>query len=393
MSTPTRQSDPADEAFDRTLRRIGRRLPLPAAPTAAQRALWKSSPPGAGRSAWLRRIPGAFTAAGGALAAAIVLGAFFVVPARSGDALTAAIFRDLREAPRRGLSILIDDVRIDDLSVTSTVQMVFPRPVTLPQLLDIRDVPAPRRAYVDVALHAGPGQKRLAGLILRAAAAFGESDAWAYLRVDRLPAKLAESAPLMAGATALLHDGLVVDLAGVERLLDGFERLTAPVVATIDPTRAAQRSGLPTHDNRPAPIGDPATIESLLNGMLAGTLSGEQLLLLVGELERIVGDAQVRPRGPGEWVLTGSRFRFDDPSADDARLLARAVLTIVYREGSGVQAVELSHVGAADGTIRVEFLDGIDARLMDRQRLIQRGARSMSFNTLLRILGSPPAGP
>jgi hypothetical protein len=265
------------------------------------------------------------------------------------------------------------------LSVTSTFEVVFPQPVTLPQLFELRELPDPDEIYVDLALRAGPQQREIGGLDMEVAGSFRRADSWGFIRVRRMPTGLVAERPLLAGAATLLHDGLVIDLTGLDLLLNRDEPRALDEVAS--PGAWAQYLASESSD---------APVDELVRGLLSGKLAGEQLPQFVNELERIVPNAEVRQRSPGEWLLTGRRFRFANPQSEDARMLERAVLTIVYRERSGVQSVALEHVGAADGVIRFWFVEHGDTRLTGRARFTDRGARMVTLDAALNLFFPAP---
>src|SRR5262249_62357108 len=118
-----------------------------AVPTASQLEAWKRSAPPAARPRFWRS-PRLITAIGSGLAAALVLGMFYFVPPGSSQVVASTIFRSLRETARRGLFLQLEDVRIDDLSVTSLAQIVFPEPVNMQQLVELRDLPGPEQLHV-----------------------------------------------------------------------------------------------------------------------------------------------------------------------------------------------------------------------------------------------------
>lgn len=426
--------DPSDAALDRNLKSIGRTLPLPAEPAAAQRAAWKAGPrlrlrdatpsheadaqPHTPLPRWRRIVP----ALGAAVAAVIVLGVLLLPSGQQNTVLAATIFRSLRETAHRGLSFEIERVKAEGTSIEGRIQFTFAQPMTIMQILDQLDSAEPDTFYTDLLIDVSPADPDVGEARVELALALAERDNWLMLRIPQPPQKLVAENPLLGMALGFLRGGIVLELGdALDQLAEqieasieaetGDEDMPAAMKAALAGEAAGRQvalslsAGSQGAEAAPAVTHGPGAaaaatgfdfsaffdgpsasgFEGVLREFLAGTLGGDRIAEMGAKIEEIAQDVQVTAVGPGEWLLTARRFKADD--ADDEAWLARLVLSIRYREGVGMELAELSHVGEADGVIRLRMIDQIDPALTDRQRFLNAGMPQIDVEKMLGLFG------
>ena len=220
----TERDRPNDELLDRNLRLIGERLSLPAAPTAFQRAGWKS----ASHSGVFASVPGkarllqkgvrfmkahkTLTAAGSAVAATIAIAAMMLLPALQRNVEAAVIFESFRQTLNNALEITIQDVGAEGIRVNGKV-------IALRSLTEEEQAPAEDVSgvcYVDVSVKADETADDVANLDMDVVLSITPEDQWVYLKMRHLPQEVVQEEPLAAALlTGLTKNGLLLDLTGI----------------------------------------------------------------------------------------------------------------------------------------------------------------------------------
>lgn len=295
----------------------------------------------------------------------------------------------------------------------------------------------PDAFFVDGTVRLPADHEDAPGLNVELAMAAREGDRWVFTRVQNVPVEdLVDDDPhaqrVIEAVVKRLGDGILVDLTGLDDLLkqtgvfdgDFSVDVDAPdgdaqagevkvsvnqsVKATVS-TGSAPASAASASTKREikagllglGPIGDEIAkaldeagdeIEAEITaGMAAGESEWEkaiteiaeaiftgratqaQLESLIAQLEKFAGNASVSRGDDGVWTLVASQFDTTGMDDDERKLMERATLSIRYREGDGVLSAELSNFGEADGRLTFEFIDGIDEKLLDRTRYLDRG--------------------
>lgn len=159
-----------------------------------------------------------WAATGTAVAAAVGLTAFLFTPAQSGRAMAATILNNLREAAHRGFRVHMSNVQVEDIRINCRVEVLFPEPVSLPQLFgdEAGKTPDAEAFFVEAQVVAGDSDPDIAGLDVEVAMASRPDDVWAYLKLNHLPDKIVEEEPWIEGIVGMFSGGLLVDLKGLE---------------------------------------------------------------------------------------------------------------------------------------------------------------------------------
>lgn len=384
-----------DRQLHANLLSIGRSLERPPEPSPAQRQAWKSlrhtgplsmsldshEPPSKGRS--LMKQPRFLAALGTAAAAAIALSVVLTPGGESGRVMAATIMRSLRETMHRGLSIEIEKLDAEGVRVDGRFQLLFSQPVTLAQLVRDEIDPQPSALYAGLTVRADGSDPETAGLDVDLALALTDADKWAFLQLRGLPDQAVQEAPFLPFLASMFRNGMLFDLKGLEEFA-GDSNLLEHVADALDDHDGGLRlntGGLEIRDDH-----DPDDrVEKLVLDLLSGTAGAERVSEFVTQIEQIAGNVAVQ-RGPdGSWLLTASQFKL--AADDEAEFLARAVLTIRYVQGDGINRAELAHVGTQDGLIRFGFIDEIDPSLLSRQPYVDRGVPMMDVAGVLKSLG------
>ncbi len=416
----TDHPDAHDAQLDRNLRRWAERLPLPAAPSARQRAAWKTPPavavegeasPAAPqpRKGVIRMFPARFWAITGSAVAAAALGAALLLnPSGSSRADAAMILQSFRDSVHRGLRLDIRDIHVEGLLVNGRVQLDFAEPLNIGALLcedQDFDMPEPAVVFVDATVRADAGAADLAGLDAQVTAALSQSEQWAYARVERLPDEIVDELPppIAYFATNLLRNGVFVDIASLDALDSDDDddsqtgghgagvtgrinvgvhnghagQANAPVASTkvdvrisTDEHEASQAAGFDLSADGPSH----EMLENLIRPLLSGAAGRDDIDALIASLNSTNIATQVEEVEPGFYVLHGGNLNVggDDP------FLANAEIRIAYRENVGVEWFALENLGDRNGSVRVQFAnDALDPALLNRSRVIQVGVTTV----------------
>ena len=376
------QENREDRLADRNLRMIGRRLALPADPTARQQAGWKRGPArvtAAERDEYpSHSLRGArfvqrhrlLAVATSAIAAAIVLAVLLVTP-RGARVEAGVIFDSLRQTLLDGFRVTFERIGDEGVYVDGQVAVAL-RPVkgavrparaaVDPSELEVESV------YAEVRLQGDDSDENKAGLDLQAVLALSDESQWAYLRMTGLPDRTLEDQPLAWVLVGLTGGGLLLDLDGMRDLLD-TRPAQAPGVGAPTVTAAARPGRGAAGQN---------DIAQLVKDFLIGRAGAEQIdrmLVLIARTARDVSLAEVEP---GLHVLKVREFKLDAVAADDAAQLADMTLEVTYRAGGGIESAVLEHIGRYDGTLRLLPIGGrLEQSLFDKRGVIRPGATNV----------------
>lgn len=415
----TDHPDAHDAQLDRNLRRWAKRLPLPAAPSARQRAVWKTPPAVAAggeaspaapqpRKGVIRMFPARFWAiTGSAVAAAALAAALVLNPSGSSRADAAMILQSFRDSVHRGLRLDIRDIHVEGLLINGRVQLDFTEPLNIGALLcedQDFDMPEPAAVFVDATILADAEAADLAGLDAQVTAALSQYEQWAYARVERLPDEIVDGLPppIAYFATNLLRNGVFVDIASLDALdyqdndsqgethgagvtgrisfgvHDGSAgQASAPVASTKVDVRISSDELEASHDadfDFSAEGPSHAILESFIRPLLIGAAGRDDIDALIASLNSTNIAAQIEEVEPGFYVLHGGNLNVgsDDP------FLANAEVRIAYRENVGVEWFALENLGDRNGSVRVQFAnDALDPALLNRSRVIQVGVTTV----------------
>lgn len=409
--------DDQDRQVDRNLRTIGRHLKLPAPPTARQRESWRSAHAHAagqrpnerkGLSVNQRR----FLGLGSAAAAALILGLLFVGPMTPRPVQAATIFRSLKTTTWQGLRMTLERVKAEGLHVDGQFEVRFKEPVSLARLVhecDAMDDPHGLfdSAFMQLAVRADDSAEAdVAGLELEARGGFAHEQGWVYVQISSLPARLIEEEPMVAAIGGLLQNGVLLDLSGLQRALSSLElgednaKVQVEIHKEIENSIHEAMSDVheemadlhPVHAGAKVAQGQvglelhadaDAELQGLIQALLSGTATGEQLQALAAKLEQEAGDVSVVHSGDGVYVLRASGFDQDDPMVQDA------VVEIQYRDAAGVESVDIAHIGEGDGHISIAFAADLPQRSdAERNKLLEQGVLRIDVGSLVGTLAA-----
>jgi hypothetical protein len=401
--------DSEDRLADQNLRSIGAHVPLAPAPTERQRQLWKQTPrlrftrkleqprPPASGGPFMRNRR-FFLPAGSAVAAGLIITLLFTAPTRRSIVNAATIVNELRQTTYHGLRVSFSDVSTIGLnggSVSGFATVIFQQPFNLGQLIDDADAELDPQAVcmnLDVIL---PEDAGLADMPLHVAGCLSADEKWLYLQSDDPTPLVNAIHPMAALFQQPLQAGMLFELEGVfDENEDPFSTSGAPrhgqVVIGLgasqsDDGAARLHSGVAFDENGDAPAGGselyvdtdgPTDAElALLKALLAGEATPDDIQAFMAHVEEHLGEASVEEVEPGLHVLTARDVRgLQDHDADLPSGLANAVLRIAYREGVGIEWLELSGIGPHSGAITVNLVDSLDeADSLKREDFIEEG--------------------
>jgi len=428
------QHDPQDRLADVNLRRIGAALPLPE-PTSAQRRGWKiaSSEARSEQITFPRRSIGGLsvrarrylTFSFSAVAAAVLLVAFAFVPPKGSMVQAATILRSFRDSVHRGFKMEISNLRVEGVQADFRLLARFAQPITLAQLADDTGGTQlePDAFYLDGAVHLSEDNADAPGLNAEIAMAIREQDKWLFCRLanvprDEIDAETDEtSRQIVRRVLERLESGILVDLTALESMLhdlgadsdfalsalnvqpcgdDAHPSIEINVGGSSNPTTTTTNSpsqsifdfkafGAQFHqafdeardeaerELASSPSDWDRQIHDLIGALVTGRATQEQLESLIHQLESVAGHATVTQDDSGVWTLHARDFDVSGADADEREMIEHASLTIRYRDGEGVLSAALEGLGQANGRLTFEFIDDIDASLLERQRFIDRG--------------------
>ncbi len=421
----TGQEDHQDRLLDQNLRSIGRRVPLPAAPTEQQRNKWKQAPGSSdlhgpeetmrptGRGGHFMRNRRMYLPAGTALAAAIVMAFVLLTSGRHNAVAAETILQSFRDAPRQGLRIVFSGLQTEEMLVDGRVSVLFDQPWRLGELIsgEMSD-PEPSSIYVDATVAFSEAAREHAGLHMQVAAAIGEAEEWAYVQGTLGPKMSEELGAVAPLAGNLLNRGVMIDLEGVFEgenpigvthtsvrevtVGDGAGGQTTATIetdasVTVDDAgpRLTVASEVDVQNGAAIELGE---LEDQLEDLLAGRLDREGLEALVLRLDELAGDVDVEEVEPGLYVLTARDLSglTDDDSGDVTDTLAHMVVAMGYRVDVGVEWLNVDHLLGPDGHLEIAFINEFGpADQLNRADYVQEGVTfELDAGACLKMFGS-----
>ncbi|MBI5864990.1 MAG: hypothetical protein HZB38_10885 [Planctomycetes bacterium] len=349
-----------------------------------------------------------------AAAAVIALCAFFIATPHGGTAMamTSTILRSLRDASHRGLSVRIENINVEGVHLDGVVQILFPEPITLANLIDSTGVqPSPNVVYADLNIQGSESNEELAGLDLNACVALQQSRPWAYLRLAGLPDQVVQENPMAVLVLNFTRNGMLLDLTGLDHsdfggqdegasnppgdaprwltssIRVGHDRPGLTVDANIHTTMDSA-----TEEEQPSPEDSQAQrqITEVVQDFLSGRAGAERIAEVVEQTQQVFNRVESRQTGEGEWTLRASELKPEYCTGADGEMFGRASLVIRYAQGRGILDVEIGPLGNGDGRITFGFIDSIDPALLDMQRYIDRGLQPIDVAGLTRMFGGTP---
>ena len=219
-----------DQMLDRNLRMIGQHIALPDSPAHPQRREWKR----AGRFAHADEPSDGVTQlrtqrtfrwiTGGALAACLALAALVFVPTRGSTVHAAAIFASFRDAVANGFQLSLKDIGDDGVRVNGRILVALDT-----DKLAAADGDSVRAAYIELSIRGDEDAAEAAGLDIQLNAGLKKGQEWAYMRLNNLPAEVAEEEPMAAMILQMFQSGVMLELDGlsdndaVMELLNGID--------------------------------------------------------------------------------------------------------------------------------------------------------------------------
>lgn len=405
--------DTHDVQLDRNLQAIGRALPPPATPSAAQRAGWKrdAAPPGSTPALRIAPAPDAtpvtarrrawrFAGAGMALAASLAFGVLALWPTGHAPVEAKQIFASFSEQLANSFKLTIQDIQAEGFHVSGEVMAVFPDDASK---VDESDCGVTARFNV----RGDKNAEDFANGDLEFRFALAPEHEWAYLRINKLPREIIrEGGPAAAILYGITRDGVLLKLDG---LMDGklaqlggqfdvrkvFKEMHGELRSAVEEAQSEIKAELSKLDDAEASDPEEAaqiemmrTLEQLMPKLFTGGATADDLRQLGALLEQAAGHVTVEPTGNGGYVLEASQFEVDENDSD-AEMLARIVLRIHYRPQVGVERAEILNVGEGDGRITIELGTAeLDDRMFDESTVVEEGkTKVFDLGELLKTFG------
>ena len=358
--------DTSHDMLDANLRAISGRIDLPPDPAPDAVASWKQPSPAkraAGQFPLVRtHSPGVFrmsrsrfTLFGSAVAATVALGAFFFASTGGQKVQAATILKSLRARTVEGVRVNLQQIHCDEFAVNGELRVQFAAPATVEQLMD---------APPDVEVVYAALDLTHDGNALRIEGTLREHAAWIFARGE------VPEAQLFAPG---IRNGVIVDL-GPEfvRMLSGpgcgdIDELDIPP-EMLDPNGAHGNVEIVIKNDGDNPGGIAAIPDGLLKNLFSGKAGPDQLKEIETTLNQADTTTSVQDLGSGQYLLTCT------PKAGGERLDGVGTTKLSYTEQRGVEWIEVTLVGEATGTVRIDFPETrIDGSLLDKARLIEQG--------------------
>ncbi len=420
----TPHDDRQDEQLDRNLQSIARHLELPQEPSPLQQARWRSAAaPEKGILGMKRQNFWRVLGAGGALAACITIVAVLAGGTQRVNA--AQIFAELRESIRRSLWIELEDVQTEGMTANGRMLIVFSEDVVdngaSPTEADGVDA-----SFFDMRVTADENHPDVPGLDLEIALAMVPENGWAFLQAHTLPANLFSEVPMAAFFAAPLQSGVLIDLesfGGMDGLNLSASSNTGPKAkffirtggddeneetatqtegseeeletlfefsfqtnpeAGDDPTvdvandvihESMFGSGLGAHADTPEMQAALDAHMAMVENFLSGRFSQEDMETFIGLIEDSAEVTTVTRLNSGAYLLTASGFELSGELQADVDMS----LEVEYREGAGIDRIELINIGDGPGRMRLAFSeDDASNAVFDRTPYANRpGVRSI----------------
>jgi len=379
----------AEGTLDANLRAVLPALGLPE-PTAAERAGWKQGGRRHEGGERERTVRGWFSrprmlAAAAGLAMVGAVGAV-LLPIHPGTPRVeaATILRSLQAAPMDRVRLAMSGLAFEGNSIDGSMEVRFDRPINFGQLFDMPQLAGWQPVGDQVGAALTPMKVAQASVDLRMVIAEGDNMArfslrgalgggadghenWAMIKAD------ADALRNMGVSFGIPPGGVFIDL-GQDALkwvdeanMGGHQRR-----AGDGPRNADGGSGVVQIESQPGDVGK--QVEQALQQLFSGNgVAG--LAQLHGVLERAGANATLQQTGDGRYTLStpiGETLLAENGEVDPE--LRDCVLAIDYVDGRGVESFRVTGLGTANGTVRLDFLNGpIDPAAFDRTGQIEMG--------------------
>jgi len=419
---PTPHDDRQDEQLDRNLQSIARHLELPQEPSPLQQARWRSAAaPEKGILGMKRQNFWRVLGAGGALAACITIVAVLAGGTQRVNA--AQIFAELRESIRRSLWIELEDVQTEGMTANGRMLIVFSDEV-IDNGASPTDADGVDASFFDMRVTADENHPDVPGLDLEVALAMVPENGWAFLQAHTLPTNLFSEVPMAAFFAAPLRNGVLIDLEAfggmdglnvfasegggptakfsfqlgsedenevatpateeTEETVFEFSFNTNPeadgeliVEATNDVTpESTFGSGLQVQADTPEAQAVLEQHMAMVENFLSGRFSQADMEAFIALIEESADVTTVTRLNSGSYLLTASGFELSGNLQAEVDMS----LEVEYREGAGIDRIELINIGDGPGRMRLEFSeDDASNSVFDRTPYVNRpGVRSIN---------------
>lgn len=377
-----------DELLDRNLRRLAERIGWSEADSPAQLAKWKQPPgprlaapprdhagPRAPRGGFFMQNRRYFLPAGSAAAAAIILAIVFLTPGTQSVVSARMIMQSLRDSAHQGVRIGLTDIGDEHHRVSGQVAVRFQKPFRLADVINDNADVEPEEVHGSLQITFAESAPEFAGLMLDTSFGLANEDKWVYVRIPD-PQPLIDKAPPVAFFARQLQGGLLLDLnsllagedlfgnsskASAEEMEAVGGRVETHIEQHVEASEAHVREHHEgVHLSLNGEGSDDPELERLVQDLVAGRLTSEDIDLLVTKIEELAGEVTVTQQAPGEYVLTARDLH---KAADDAppEWLNQATLQIGYRSGVGVEWLTVIGLGPWAGSVELTFVDTLDS--------------------------------
>lgn len=414
--------EPADDAFDQSLRRFANHIELPAEPTAEQQQAWTR-----GKAPPRRRRGLAWFGGGTAMAACLAIGAMLFINPAQPRVQAAMIFASMNEALSRAFRLTLNQIPDGhDGALNGEITVAFD-PLNGGEESDSvfcegwqrSDVVAGEPPPIDV-------QFAFAGL---------PDEAWVYVKTAAIPEALVADSALKRLLVNWARGGVLIDLSGLRKAsADAMAAANGrngslKVIRKKDALREVHKlfghdpangklhleigmsAGSPPKEEENPPVAHPPIFSfSLKTGespdaeanassaavkdvnllaakLLHGRAGAADVRHLLEILQQSATQVTVEAREPGVHVMIARDFRVEDEWLQKW-LTPQTTYSITYREGHGVESAMVENIGQTGGSIRFETIDfAYDPATHGRPRYAKDGqTHVLDFAALLKAV-------
>lgn len=361
-----------------------------AEPTAAERAAWKrgglrheGGERGRPIRGWFSR-PRMIAAAAGLAVVGAVGAVLLPIHPATPKVEASMILRSLQAAPMDRVRLEMSGLVFEGNSIDGAMEVRFDRPINFGALFDIPQAAAGQPAGDQVAAAVPPMRVAQVSVDLRAVIAEGGKTArvslrgglgggegghenWAMIKAD------ADALRNVGAPFSVPPGGVFIDLGP-----DGLKWLDEANAGGHDgqaddaPDTADGAGGEVQIEGAADDVGK--QIEQALQQLFSGN-GVEGLSQMHVALERVGANATLKQTGDGRYTLSapiGQTLLAEGGQVDPG--LRDCVLAIDYVDGRGVESLRVTGLGAADGSVRIDFLSGpISPAAFDRAGQIEVG--------------------
>lgn len=358
----------------------------------------------------------------GGIAAMLAVAAFFMGPGEPKRVEAATILKSLRTDVWNGLVVTMDNVDAEGMLVNGECVVRFSEPQSMARLFGDEKVdggsnsPTVSSVYFDFAVVGGPdADADVVGLDVEMRGGFAQPEtAWVYFRPVALPNAVIEEQPMAGIFANMFKHGMLIDLGNMgDEILGEIQGelddefgddagVSVDVAADVGTdadagsenaieVRVATNVDVDDDDSKQRGprimMGDyevNSQLQDDIKKFMTGDAGPEQIEMLIDELTQHVDKAEVQNRGDGLYVLRAEGLDADDEMVRDA------VLEMGYREGSGVEWVEVQNIGSRNGKVLVEFTNetGDEQAISVRQQMIDDGVQNVNLDQLMSSFGA-----